>query len=180
MLSRAAPIQADLRHVQPIVCINYSDTPAGLLQPLRNLFSDKAFAAGIDTANADKNCPICRSFGPLCNNLGSEEIELLQHRQITAQASSTTRLLPELVNRHLLRLPMPRTRGAFPRSVWESKSSRSSDRRLRSSPLSRAATRRSHGVICDRCFPRASHSIRDCCRAARHVIAPDWCVNLRA
>src|SRR6266508_329483 len=117
MLSRAAPIQADLRQVQPIVCINYSDTPAGLLQPLRNLFSDKAFAAGIDTANADKNCPICRSFGPLCDNLGSEEIELVQHRQITAQTSSTTRPLLELADRHLLHLSIPQTHQTFPHSI---------------------------------------------------------------
>src|SRR5437762_7739183 len=158
MLGRFVPTQADLRQVQPIVCINCSDTPAGLLQPLRNLFSDKAFAAGIDAANPDKDGLFARSFGARCDNLGSEEIELVQHRQITVQATSTIRLLLELVNRHLLRLPMPRTRGAFPRSVWESKSSRSSDRRLRSSQFSRAAT--------DRCFPRASHSIRDCCRAA--------------
>src|SRR5438094_5361673 len=154
MLSRFVPTQADLRQIQPIVCINCSDTPAGLLQSLRNLFSDKAFAAGIDAANPDKDGLSGRSFGPLCDNLGSEEIELVQHRQITAQASSTIRLLPEVVNRHLLRLPMPRTRGAFPRSVWESKSSRSSDRRFESSQLSRASTRRSHGVICYRCFPR--------------------------
>src|SRR5438477_9711323 len=130
MLSRGVPTQADLRQVQPIVCINRSDTPAGLLQSLRNLFSDKPFAVGIDTANPDKDGLSGRSFGPRCNNLGSEEIELVQHRQITAPASSTTRLLPELVNRHRLRLPMPRAHGAFPRSVWESKSSQSSDRRL--------------------------------------------------
>src|SRR5213596_3213187 len=122
MLSRAALTHADLGQVQPIVCINCSDTPAGLLQSLRNLFSDKAFAAGIDAANPDKDGLFDRSFGPRCDNLGSEGIQLVQHRQITAQASSTIRLLPELVNRHLLRLPMPRARGAFPRRVWESKS----------------------------------------------------------
>src|SRR5204863_9815628 len=119
-----------------------------------------------------------RSFGPLCDNLGSEEIELVQHRQITAQARSTIRLSLELVNRHLLRLPLPRTRGAFPRRVWESKSSRSSDRRLRSSPFSRAGTRRSHGVICDRCFHRVSRPIRDRFRAVRRSTpkaAPAWC-----
>src|SRR5438128_12186978 len=155
MLSRGALTQADLRQVQPIVCINRSDTPAGLLQSLRNLFSDKAFATGIDAANPDKDGLFGRFFGARCDNLGSEEIELVQYRQITSQASSTIRLLPELVNRHLLRLPMPRARSAFPRSVWESKSSRSSDRRLQSSPFSRAATRRSHGVICDHYFHRA-------------------------
>src|SRR5438874_10302161 len=178
MLCRFVPTQADFRHVQPIVCINRSNTPAGLLQSLRNLFSNKAFAAGIDTANPNKDGVFGRSFGPLCVNLGSEEIELIQHRQITAQASSTTRLLPELVNRHLLRLPMPRTREAFPCSVWESKSSRSSDRRLQSSPFSRAATRRSHGVICDRCFHRASRPIRDRFRAVRRSTpkaATAWC-----
>src|SRR5438094_1827538 len=85
--------QADLRQVQPIVCTNCSDTPVGLLQSLRNLFSDKAFASGIDAANPDKDGLFGRSFGPLCDNLGSEEIELVQHRQITAQTSSTIRLL---------------------------------------------------------------------------------------
>src|SRR5947199_5474253 len=145
MFSWSAPTQADLRQVQPIVCINCSDTPAGLLQQLRNLFSDKAFAAGIDAANPDKDGLFGRFFGARCDNLGSEEIELVQHRQITAQASSNIRLLSELVNRHLLRLPMPRARAAFPRSVWESTSSRSSDRRFESSPFSLAASRRSHG-----------------------------------
>src|SRR5256885_11817998 len=94
MLGRFVPTQADLRQIQPIVCINLSDTPARLSQSLRNLFSDKAFAAGIDAANPDKDGLFGRSFVPLCDNLGSEEIELVQHRQITAQASSTIRLLP--------------------------------------------------------------------------------------
>src|SRR2546430_5252872 len=92
MLGRFVPTQANLRQVQPIGCINCSDTPAGLLQSLRNLFSDKAFAAGIDAANPDKDGLFGRSFGPLCDNLGSEEIELVQHRQITAQPSPTIRL----------------------------------------------------------------------------------------
>src|SRR6266550_5441861 len=78
MLSRAAPNHADLRQVQPIVCINRSDTPAGLLQPLRNLFSDKAFAAGIDAADADNNCSICRSFRALCDNPVYEFCNLVQ------------------------------------------------------------------------------------------------------
>ena len=78
MLGRFVPTQADLRHVQPIVCINRSNTPAGLLQSLRNLFSDKAFAAGIDAANPDKDCLFGRVFGARCDNLGSEEIELVQ------------------------------------------------------------------------------------------------------
>src|SRR6266513_5399295 len=94
MLSRGAPTQADFRQVQPVVCINRSDTPAGLLQSLRNLFSDKAFAAGIDAANPDKDGLFGRFFGTRCDNPGSEEIELVQHRQITVQASSTIRLLP--------------------------------------------------------------------------------------
>src|SRR5438045_9106564 len=68
MLGRFVPTQADLRHVQPVVCINRSETPAGLLQPLRNLFSDKAFAACIYSADADKNCSICWRFRPLCDN----------------------------------------------------------------------------------------------------------------
>src|SRR6266436_716724 len=93
MLGRFVPTQADLRQVQPIVCINRSNTPAGLLQSFRNLFSDKAFAAGIDAANPDKDGLFSRFFGARCDNLGSEEIELVQHRQITAQASSTIRLL---------------------------------------------------------------------------------------
>src|SRR5213596_942604 len=138
MLSRFVPTQADLRQVQPIVCINCSDTPAGLLQSLRNLFSDKAFAAGIDAANPDKDGLFGRFFGTRCDNPGSEEIELVQHRQITAQASSTIRLLLELVNRHPLRLPMLRARGAFPCSFWKSKLSRSrSHYRVRSNPFSR-------------------------------------------
>src|SRR6266700_3248070 len=78
MLGRFVPTQADLRQVQPIVCINCSDTPARLLQSLSNLYTEKAFAAGIDAANPDKNGLFGRSFGPLCDNLGSEEIELVQ------------------------------------------------------------------------------------------------------
>ena|SRR5438874_1015603 len=78
MLGRFVPTQADLRQVQPIVRINRSNTPAQLSQSLRNLFSDKAFAAGIDAANPDKDGLFDRSFGPLCDNLGSEEIELIQ------------------------------------------------------------------------------------------------------
>src|SRR5438093_12424632 len=124
MLGRFVPTQADLRQVQPIVCINCSDTPAGLLQSLCNLFSDKAFAAGIDAANPDKDGLFGRFFGARCDNLRSEGIQLVQHRQITAQASSTIRLLLELVNRHFRCLPMPRARGAFPRSAWEATSSR--------------------------------------------------------
>src|SRR5438477_3066991 len=112
MLGRFVPTQADLRHVQPIVCINRSNTPAGLLQSLRNLFSDKAFAAGIDAANPDKDRLFGRSFGPLCDNLGSEEIELVQHRQITAQASSTIRLLPGSAERS--RQIEPKRRGRSP------------------------------------------------------------------
>src|SRR6266536_6570576 len=113
MLSRGALAQADLRRVQPIVCINRSDTPAGLLQSFRNLFSDKAFASGIDAANPDKDGLFGRFFGARCDNLGSDEIELIQVVKVIVKASSTTRLLLELVDRPLLRLPMPRTRGAF-------------------------------------------------------------------
>src|SRR5437879_13109347 len=97
MLGRFVPTQADLRRVQPIVCSNCRNTPAGLLQSLRNLFSDKAFAAGIDAANPDKDGLFARFFGARCDSLGSEEIELVQHRQITARASSTISLLPESV-----------------------------------------------------------------------------------
>src|SRR6266700_5275804 len=88
MLGRFVPTQADLRQVQPIVCINCSDTPARLLQSLRNLFTDKAFAAGIDAANPDKNGLFGRSFGPLCDNLGSEEIELVQVLKLSREGET--------------------------------------------------------------------------------------------
>src|SRR6266487_63721 len=78
MLSRAAPTHADLGQVQPIVCINRSDTPAGLLQPLRNLFSDKAFAAGIDAADADNNGTLRRRHPALRNDSRNERLKLLQ------------------------------------------------------------------------------------------------------
>src|SRR5437773_3997659 len=78
MLGRFVPTQADLRQVQPIVCINCSDAPAGLLQSLRNLFSDKAFAAGIDTANPDNNGTLRRRHPALRNDSRNERLKLLQ------------------------------------------------------------------------------------------------------
>src|SRR5438552_15386802 len=78
MLGRFVPTQADLRQVQPIVCINRSDTPAGLLQSLRNLFSDKAFAAGIDAADADNNGTLRRRRPALRNDSRNERLKLLQ------------------------------------------------------------------------------------------------------
>src|SRR5881392_3671881 len=78
MLSRGVRVQADLRQVQPIVCINRSDSPAGLLQPLRNLFSDKAFAAGIDAANPDKDGTLRRRHPALRNDSRNERLKLLQ------------------------------------------------------------------------------------------------------
>src|SRR5438876_6691692 len=78
MVSRAAPTHATLRQVQPVVCINYSDTPAGLLQPLRNLFSNKAFAAGIDTADADNNGTLRRRHSALRNDSRNERLESFQ------------------------------------------------------------------------------------------------------
>ncbi len=78
MLSRFAPTHADLGQVQPIVCINCSDTPAGLPQPLRNLFSDKAFAAGIDAANPDKDGRLGRRDFAFSNDSRNERLKSLQ------------------------------------------------------------------------------------------------------
>src|SRR6184192_4885644 len=91
MLGPFVPTQADLGEIQPIVCINRSDTPAGLLQPLRNLFSDKALAAGIDAADADKNCSICRRFRALCDNPVYEFCNLVQGVSGLARGGSLDR-----------------------------------------------------------------------------------------
>ncbi len=40
--------------------------------------SDKAFAAGIDAADPDKNCSICRRFRALCDNPVYEFCNLIQ------------------------------------------------------------------------------------------------------
>src|SRR5205807_2232793 len=45
---------------------------------LRNLFSDKAFAAGIDTADADKKRSVCRHLCAFCGNRGDKLRKLIR------------------------------------------------------------------------------------------------------
>ena len=80
MLGRFVPTQAELGEIQPIVCINRSDTPAGLLQPLRNLFTDKAFATGIYPADANEDRPLARCVRSSGKDFGYYSIELMQAR----------------------------------------------------------------------------------------------------